>query len=401
MSEVKKIEPISEAQIKANGVVSLAVRPNQPAQYGAGSLSAKELQKRFDNLSRLAIVKLNALVQLLAGEYLSDQDSDPKSILEYILAFKGDESETLTEDLTLKDVLDRILTKDAELKVQNPYAAITSYIKLNTVIAEIVSDISKNAQYISSLATDIETNSQNIYSLEDDLSDFRDAVNNTLNSDDETLDQTKEIVDYIKSNKSLIDAITTSKVSVSDIIDNLKTNASDKPLSAAQGVELKRLIDEISINGGGSGTTGGFAHLSWNTVFNENAPVFGIEMFIESIYYYGSDGKPYYDVIEASGVKTYNLYGDFTTWQPFELSGYTLCFDNSHSEPSLEHDGQFNPAGLKVLGLVIPESPHVSYFVGGVVATRWLQPTAAEGDLTAVFDELHDYAQGIISGVSE
>lgn len=66
-----------------------------------------------------------------------------------------------------------------------------------------------------------------------------------LDSDDETLDQTSEIVAYIKSNKSLIDAITTSKVSVDDIVDNLTTNLSNKPLSAKQGVALKGAIDEV------------------------------------------------------------------------------------------------------------------------------------------------------------
>ena len=51
---------------------------------------------------------------------------------------------------------------------------------------------------------------------------------------------------YIKSNKSLIDSITTSKVNVADIINNLTTNVSNKPLSAAQGVALKSLIDGLS-----------------------------------------------------------------------------------------------------------------------------------------------------------
>ena len=54
-----------------------------------------------------------------------------------------------------------------------------------------------------------------------------------------------EIVAYIKNNKSLIDGITTSKVNVDDIINNLTTNVSNKPLSAAQGVALKGLIDAI------------------------------------------------------------------------------------------------------------------------------------------------------------
>ena len=66
------------------------------------------------------------------------------------------------------------------------------------------------------------------------------------NSDDETLDQMSEIVGYIKSNRGLIESVTTGKVSVSDIINNLTTNTTGKPLSAAQGVVLKGLIDDAT-----------------------------------------------------------------------------------------------------------------------------------------------------------
>ena len=77
------------------------------------------------------------------------------------------------------------------------------------------------------------------------LQGLSDRINAALDSDDNTLDQMSEVVAYIKSNKSLIDAITTNKVSVSDIVNDLVTNVTDKPLSAAQGVALKGLIDEI------------------------------------------------------------------------------------------------------------------------------------------------------------
>lgn len=70
-------------------------------------------------------------------------------------------------------------------------------------------------------------------------------LNALADSDDTTLDQMSEIVAYIKANKSLIDSITTSKVSVTDIIDNLETSVSNKPLSAKQGVVLKGLIDNV------------------------------------------------------------------------------------------------------------------------------------------------------------
>ena len=79
------------------------------------------------------------------------------------------------------------------------------------------------------------------------ISGLTDRLNALADSDDTTLDQLSEVVAYIKSNRTLIEAITTSKVSVSDIIDNLTTNASNKPLSAAQGVALKALIDAITI----------------------------------------------------------------------------------------------------------------------------------------------------------
>ena len=72
-----------------------------------------------------------------------------------------------------------------------------------------------------------------------------DRLNALADSDDTTLDQLSEVVAYIKSNRSLIEAITTGKVGVADIVDNLTTNASNKPLSAAQGAVIKTLIDAL------------------------------------------------------------------------------------------------------------------------------------------------------------
>lgn len=79
------------------------------------------------------------------------------------------------------------------------------------------------------------------------ISELTSKLNALADSDDTTLDQMSEIVAYIKNNKSLIDNITTTKVNVSDIINNLTTNVSNKPLSAAQGVALKALIDAIIV----------------------------------------------------------------------------------------------------------------------------------------------------------
>ncbi len=87
----------------------------------------------------------------------------------------------------------------------------------------------------------VNTESHNDIRLE--LEGVLTKINTLLDSDDLTLDQLSEIVAYIKNNKELIDNITTSKINVKDIINNLITNVSNKPLSAAQGVVLKGLID--------------------------------------------------------------------------------------------------------------------------------------------------------------
>lgn len=72
-------------------------------------------------------------------------------------------------------------------------------------------------------------------------------LNALADSDDTTLDQLSEVVAYIKSNRDLIAAVTTDKVSVADIVNDLVTNVTNKPLSAAQGVALKAMIDAITI----------------------------------------------------------------------------------------------------------------------------------------------------------
>lgn len=77
------------------------------------------------------------------------------------------------------------------------------------------------------------------------ISGLTTRLNALADSDDTTLDQMSEIVAYIKSNKSLIDSITTSKVNVSDIIDNLTTASASKVLSSNQGVVIKGLIDTL------------------------------------------------------------------------------------------------------------------------------------------------------------
>lgn len=71
-------------------------------------------------------------------------------------------------------------------------------------------------------------------------------LNTLADSDDTTLDQLSEIVAYIKSNRTLIENVTTNKVNVADIVDNLTSTAKNKPLSAKQGKVLNDLISSLT-----------------------------------------------------------------------------------------------------------------------------------------------------------
>lgn len=99
----------------------------------------------------------------------------------------------------------------------------------------------------SSLVASHNTNNEAHNDLRLALKDLSERLDAFFDSDDKTLDELSELIEYIKNNKTLIDGITTSKVSVSDIVDNLTTNLANRPLSAAQGVALKALIDAIKI----------------------------------------------------------------------------------------------------------------------------------------------------------
>lgn len=119
---------------------------------------------------------------------------------------------------------------------------------VSTAQAEAIATVATNAS--NALSTH-NTNTESHSDLRLALQELSNWVKDLLDSDDETLNEMHEIVAYIKSNKALIDAITTSKVNVADIVNDLVTNVSNKPLSAAQGVAIKALIDALqtAVNG--------------------------------------------------------------------------------------------------------------------------------------------------------
>lgn len=153
-------------------------------------------------------------------------------------------------------------------------------------------------------------------------------LNTLADSDDTTLDQLSEIVAYIKNNKSLIDGITTSKVNVADIINNLTTNVSNKPLSAAQGVALKALIDAITVPTKVSELTNDSGYL---TSFTETDPT--VPAWAKAV------SKPTYTASEVGAVPTSRKVNGKTLSSDITLSASDVGARPSSWTPSASDVG--------------------------------------------------------------
>lgn len=105
----------------------------------------------------------------------------------------------------------------------------------------------KHSQVVSNLTSDSATDPLSA-SMGKELKRLIDNINAILQSDETDLDTIQEIVDFIENNKDVIDTISTTKINYTDIVDALNSSATNKVLSAKQGLVLKGLIDDI-VNG--------------------------------------------------------------------------------------------------------------------------------------------------------
>lgn len=103
------------------------------------------------------------------------------------------------------------------------------------------------------------------------VSDLSTKVNSFLDVDDTTSDQLSEVLAMIEANEGTIESLTSNKVNVSDIVDNLTTASADKVLSANQGVVLKGLIDDLqeAVNSTGITVDSALSDSSTNPVQNK------------------------------------------------------------------------------------------------------------------------------------
>jgi hypothetical protein len=270
MSEEKRyFEEITPKLIAENGVVSLAIRPNQKSQYGTGGLSGKELQQRFDKLATLIISRYNEVAKALSS----------KEVLEY---FK------LPNETTLADFIEKITDDAYDIVSTNPYdkgneaklstiiqrlfagiealATFTEYdetkeqtiSEIYATITELEDEASARESSDSELATlisnaikSLETDISTAVTKHNDADDNHEDIRNTLNNlkaivenffsdvsdgDKDPIDRLAEIVYYLNENRDLIDELKNDRVEKANIVTSVESleTAGDTKIASAK-----------------------------------------------------------------------------------------------------------------------------------------------------------------------
>ena len=222
-------------------------RRNKPADYVFTPTEQTTLSKLVDRLDKIEESQSPEAIKNVIDDYL---EQNPVEIPVQSVNGQTGAVELTAEDVgAIADETDPTVPEWAKQPTKPTYTAAEvgalpdTYTPPNQTAQQVGADPAGTA---ASAVSQHNTDATSHNDLRLALQELSDRINAALDSDDTTLDQMSEVVAYIKSNKSLIDAITTSKVNVSDIVNNLTTDISNKPLSAAQGVALKELINALS-----------------------------------------------------------------------------------------------------------------------------------------------------------
>lgn len=214
------------------------------------------------------------------------------------------------------------------------------------------------------------TNTESHNDIRELIIGLTNRLNTLADSDDTTLDQFSEVVAYIKNNKSLIDGITTSKVNVADIINNLTTNVSNKPLSAAQGVVLKALIDAITVPTKVSELENDSGYLTHYTETDPTVPAWA-----------KAKSKPTYIASEVGAVPTSRKVNGKAL-----SADITLNASDVNARPNTWTPSASDVGALPISGGIVTGNITAKYLTG-----TWLQATennhsSTTAEKVAVFD---------------
>ena len=214
-------------------------------------------------------------VQTSLDEHIDDGDVHITTTERATWNSKADAGHTHTVDSALSStstnpVQNKVVNSALSGKV--PTTRTINNKALSSNISLTASDVGADASGTASSAVSTHNTSGSAHSdIRDLISALTTKVNNFLDVDDTTTDQLSEVIALIESNQDLIESITTNKVNVSDIVDNLTTSNASKPLSANQGVVIKGLVDALQTAVDGKASTSSLTSHTGNTTVHITA----------------------------------------------------------------------------------------------------------------------------------
>lgn len=220
------LEKITQQEIYDASMERLANYPTAASRYGIGGLNDRQLKARYDKLAKLAIAKLNVLI---------DSINAPAESADALLKLLITPIQGETEDvyLTLCDVLEDVISGDLAT-----YLALTGLAKgnLQAELEELERQISDKVSKIAGKG--LSTN------------DFGNAEKAALaaNTEARHVHLNKAVLDsttasYTTEEKDKLKAIEKGAQVNPKIIDNLTSVSADNPLSANQGRLLNEKVD--------------------------------------------------------------------------------------------------------------------------------------------------------------
>jgi len=253
--------------LKAGDVPNWALQPTKPPYTAAevkadpeGTTATHNTAADAHNDIRLLIVGLTERLNALANSDDTTLDQMAE-VVAYIKDNRDLIEQITTGKVSVSDIIDNLTTNVAN-KPLSAAQGVVLHGEIGALAASVVESVGETLRSANTYTDDqiakipepdVDAPVAAHNTAADAHGDIRilisaltDRLNALANSDDTTLDQMAEVVAYIKDNRELIEQVTTGKVSVTDIVNNLTTNVSNKPLSAAQGVVLKGLIDTLT-----------------------------------------------------------------------------------------------------------------------------------------------------------
>ena len=137
MSEkkIRVFNTITAQDLQGKGAKTLAIRPNEPANYGQGSLSGRQLQLRFDSLADLVINRYNEMANGISSSDALEYFYLPKIDGDQITLGTGAD-----EKVDLSSFIKKISDKAGDLVVETPYENST-VTTIKSILAQIYTDL--------------------------------------------------------------------------------------------------------------------------------------------------------------------------------------------------------------------------------------------------------------------